>query len=170
MQPKAPKRPLLLTPEPIRQRVVARHIQGESQRQIAREEGIDRGTVGRILSQTEVVERLAAFDADFLDMAPEAIRAIRAALTSEDERIRTAAAFRFVELMHKRGMEQMMRTAEAAAPKTTEKSGHSKIMEQLEEMMLIKAKNFDIPLPPEFETKATLEKLERAEAADESDE
>jgi hypothetical protein len=147
MQPKAPKRQPLITPKPIRQRVVARHIQGESQRQIAREEGIDRGTVGRILSQTEVVERLAAFDADFLDMAPEAIRAIRGALTSEDERIRTAAAFKYVELMQKRGMEQMMQTAEAAAPKTTEKSRQSKMVEQIVEMMVKKAETYGTPLP-----------------------
>jgi hypothetical protein len=169
MQPKAPKRQLLITPEPVRERVVARHIQGESKRQIAREEGIDRGTVGRILSQTEVAERLAGFDADFLNMAPEAIRAIRAALTSEDERIRTAAAFRFVELMHKRGMEQMMQTAEAAAPKTTEKSGYSKRVEQIVEMTVKKAKAYDIPLP-NFEGEiGEIEKLERAEAAEESD-
>jgi hypothetical protein len=170
MQPKAPKRPLLITPGPVRERVVARHIEGESQRQIAREEGIDRANVARILSQTEVAERLAGFDAEFLDMAPEAIRAIRAALTSDDERISTAAAFRYVELMQKRGMEQMMQTAEAAAPKTTEKSRQSKIGEQIEEMMLTKAKNFGISLPPELEAKAALEKLGRAEAADESDE
>jgi hypothetical protein len=150
--------------------VVARHIEGESQRQIAREEGIDRGTVRRILSQTEVAERLAGFDAEFLDLAPEAIRGIRGALTSEDERIRTAAAFKYIELMHKRGMEQMVQTAEAAAPKTTEKSERSKILEQIDEMMRIKEKNFGIPLPPELQTKATLEKLETAEAADESDE
>ena len=46
-----PKRRVLYTPEPVRVRVVARHIEGESNREIARNEAIDRDTVGRILSQ-----------------------------------------------------------------------------------------------------------------------
>jgi len=40
----------------VRSRIIARHIGGQSNREIAKEEGIDRDTVSRVLSQGEVVE------------------------------------------------------------------------------------------------------------------
>ena len=46
---------------------------GESKREIARVEGIGRDTVGRILSQQEVVETIARYQSQLLDMVPKAI-------------------------------------------------------------------------------------------------
>ncbi len=42
------------TPAPVQLRVIERHANGESNREIARQERIGRDTVGRILSQQEV--------------------------------------------------------------------------------------------------------------------
>jgi hypothetical protein len=68
-----PKSRGLYTPEPVRGRVLARHMNGESNREIARIEGIDRETVGRILSQQEVVNLIAQNQARLLSLVPKAI-------------------------------------------------------------------------------------------------
>jgi CENP-B N-terminal DNA-binding domain len=49
-----PKR-RLYTPKPKQIDVIGRHLNGESDRKIAREENIDRGTVVRILRQEEAL-------------------------------------------------------------------------------------------------------------------
>jgi hypothetical protein len=73
-------------PAPVRKRVLACHISGESNRCIAIKEGIDRGTVARILSHREVVQKIAQSQSRVLDIVPEAIRVVEAALSSPDER------------------------------------------------------------------------------------
>ena len=65
-----PKPRDLYTPVPVRGRVLARHIAGASNRQIAAEEGIDRETVGRILSQHEVVQMFAQYQQRLLAIVP----------------------------------------------------------------------------------------------------
>jgi hypothetical protein len=54
-----PSRRALHTPKPKQTQVIARHLMGESNRKIAREEGIDRAAVARILSQEEVLNLVA---------------------------------------------------------------------------------------------------------------
>ena len=48
-----PKKRGPYTPPPVQVRVIARHMDGQSNRRIASEEGIHRETVGHILSQQE---------------------------------------------------------------------------------------------------------------------
>ena len=104
-----PKPRDLYTPVPVRGRVLARHIAGASNRQIAAEEGIDRETVGRILSQHEVVQMFAQYQHRLLAIVPKAIAAFEAALESSGERLRLAAATKLLEglqVFHRGGIEQ----------------------------------------------------------------
>ena len=82
----------LYTPAPVRARVVTRHIGGESNRRIAAEESINRETVGRILSQPEVVQMIVQYRSRLLAMVPKAISVYGQVLDSDDERVRAAAA------------------------------------------------------------------------------
>ena len=72
--------------------MLARHMSGESNRHIASEEGIDRETVGRILSQREVVQMIAQYQSRLLSIVPKAIRVYEEALECDDLRVALAAA------------------------------------------------------------------------------
>lgn len=93
-QPKARR---LYTPEPVQQRVVALHLSGQSNRQIASAENIDRETVGRILSQEEVLRLKAQARSQLLRLLPKAIDVYDQALSSGDPRIEMAAATKILE-------------------------------------------------------------------------
>lgn len=55
-------------------------MSGESQREIARQEGIDKGTVARILSQTEIKAAIEATRTMLIDALPQtAVALIKAA-------------------------------------------------------------------------------------------
>ena len=54
-------------------RVIEHHVNGESNREIAGQEGIGRDTVGPILSQQEVVQKIAQCRTRLLDLVPQAI-------------------------------------------------------------------------------------------------
>jgi hypothetical protein len=92
-----PKSRGLYTPEPVRGRVLVRHMSGASNREIARQEGIDRETVGRILSQQEVVSLIAQNQARLLSLVPKAIGVCEEALDSDDLRLATATATKLLE-------------------------------------------------------------------------
>jgi FixJ family two-component response regulator len=64
------------TPKPKQFRVLARHAAGHSDRRIAREEGISRGTVYRIRSQSENAMLLQSFREMILDIVPNAIKGL----------------------------------------------------------------------------------------------
>jgi len=81
---KPPKKRGPYTPPPVQVRVVAKHLTGRSNCEIARQEGIDRGTVGRILSQTEVIQQIARYQAQLLNLVPEAINVYKLALAGND--------------------------------------------------------------------------------------
>src|SRR5579864_8222449 len=92
-----PKSRGLYTPEPVRGRVLVRHMNGQSNREIARAEAIDRSTVGRILSQQEVVSLIAQNQARLLSLVPKAIGVCEEALDSDDLRLATATATKLLE-------------------------------------------------------------------------
>ena len=50
------------------------HVKGESNREIARQEGIGRDMVGLILSQQEVVQKIAQCRTRLLDLVQQAIK------------------------------------------------------------------------------------------------
>src|SRR2546423_12344019 len=67
-------------------RVVTRRIAGESIRQIARTEDIDRATVANILSQPELKSVLDITNSDLHRLLPKAVKAIEANLEAYDSR------------------------------------------------------------------------------------
>lgn len=81
-------------PPAVRTRIIIKKIAGKSNRQIAREEGIDRETVGRILSDPEYRQILNVHRQEILALVPKAIAAYHAALDARKvtpERVRAAS-------------------------------------------------------------------------------
>src|SRR5664280_3089158 len=108
-------------PAPVRKRVVGLHVAGESNRCIAITEGIDRGTVSRILSQKEVVQRIARYQTRVFDILPKALSVVEAALSSPNERIRLQVAVRVLEgtgVLNRGGIEQSIAIANQASSST----------------------------------------------------
>jgi hypothetical protein len=139
---------------PVRHRVIARHISGESKRVIAIEEGIDRATVSRILSQREVVQMIAQYQARLLELMPDAIDAIKAALRSDDHRLRTATALKMLEgfqVLHGGGIEQTIAVANMADADLERKDQQALILGHAVQMMLEKGRRYDLPVPSELE-------------------
>jgi hypothetical protein len=138
----------LYTPEPVRGRVIARHVTGQSNRQIAVAEGIDRETVGRILSQREVAELTAQYRSRLLAMVPKAIAVYDAALSSDDERLRVETATKLLEgfqVLPKGGIEQQ------PAPEMDSEQQKHLVLGQMLEMVLTKKQHYAIALPPELD-------------------
>jgi hypothetical protein len=140
----------LYTPEPVRGRVITRHISGESNRHIASEEGIDRETVGRILSQREVVEMIARCQARVLSLVPKAIAAYEEILNSDNLNLKAAIATKLLEglqILHKGGIEQTIDIANRASPELERKDRECLVLGQMMQMALEKKKRFDIDAP-----------------------
>ena len=138
-----PKNRGLYTPQPVRGRVLARHIGGASNREIARVERIDRETVSRILTQPEIAQMMEQYRSRLLMMVPKAISAYEQALDSDDERVKVAAATKLLE-----GLQVFPR---AAIEQAREEPDHHKrllMLGQMMEMVLSKSERYGIPLPP----------------------
>jgi hypothetical protein len=142
-----PKSRGLYTPEPVCGRVLARHISGASNREIARVERIDRETVSRILTQQEVVQVIAQNQARLLSLVPKAIRVCEQALDSDDERLATATATKILESLRVLGS---MEIANQASPETTREQQRILMLGRMMDMMLRK-KRFGVTLPAEFD-------------------
>jgi hypothetical protein len=115
---KKPKERRSYIAAPVRERVLARYIAGESKRRIATTEQIDRGTVSRILSQKEIVEKLAECQSRVLDILPKAISVLKASLSSPDERIRMQAATKILEgtgVLNRGGIHQTLQIPKEAS-------------------------------------------------------
>ncbi len=135
------------TPAPVRGRVIVRHVAGQSNREIAGKEGIDRGTVGRILSQPEITQMMEQYRSRLLMMVPKAISAYEQVLDSDDERVKVAAATKLLE-----GLQVFPKGSVEPPPSPPNYDENRLIMYgQIMEMMLHKKQRYGIPLPPEFE-------------------
>src|ERR1039458_1113809 len=142
-----PKTRGLYTAEPVRGRVLARHVTGQSNRQIPVAERLDRETVSRILSQREVAELMAQYRSRLLGMLPKAIGVYEEALASGDERIRVAAATKLLEgmgVLPKGGIEQ-------PAPEPDRGQQKQLVLGQFMEAALSRHRLYGVPLPPEFD-------------------
>ena len=84
-------------PLPLQERVIARHVAGQSDREIAREEGLDRETVKRIRTQEEVLEMICRMQSEVRALGPEAILVFKKALASDDLKIALRPAERILE-------------------------------------------------------------------------
>lgn len=71
-------------PKTRQARVVGRALAGQSRRTIAREEGLHRDTVARILSQPEFQNIIESFRSQMVDLLPEVIRTYRHHLRHKD--------------------------------------------------------------------------------------
>lgn len=143
---KPPIQRTLHTPAPVQARVIARHINGHSNREIAAEEYLDRDTVSRILSQPEVARLRAQYQSRLLNMIPRAITVYEDALESDDERVRVAAATKLLEgfqVIPRGGVEQ-------PPPQPDPQQQRLIVLGQMMEMMLTKHQRYGMPLPPGF--------------------
>ena|ERR1700676_3289611 len=101
------KRPLY-TPEVVQSRVIERSLEGASNREIAREEGIDRETVTRILSQRELVEMRAEHQSRLERLVSKALDVYEETLGCKDAQLAAATATKILEgtgVMDKRGLQ-----------------------------------------------------------------
>jgi len=140
----------LYTPELVRGRVITRHISGESNRHIASEEGIDRETVGRILSQREVVQLIAECQARVLSLFPKAIAAYEEILDSGNLALKAAIATKLLEglqVLHRGGIEKTIDIANRASPELERKDRECLVLGQMMQMALEKKNRFDIDNP-----------------------
>jgi hypothetical protein len=135
----------------VQGRVITRRLGGQSIRRIAREEGIDRKTVDRILTQREVVEMIAQYRQRLLSLVPEAIDVYRDALSSDDERIRVTVANKLVEglqVMPRGGSGQIADMANQASSSPLEEvRGRYAVAAQVMAMMMEKSDTYGFPLP-----------------------
>ena len=126
-------------------------MNGESNREIAGQEGIGRDTVGRILSQQEIALKIAQYRASLLDLAPQAIKVYGKALASEDLHLATATATKLMEGMHvlsDGGIEDLFALANKASPEVEDKERRTRIIAQIIESSLEKSRIFNQPLTP----------------------
>jgi hypothetical protein len=142
-----PTKRALYTPEPLQGRVIARRFAGESLRQIATEEGIDRDTVGRILSQTEVVEMMARYQSNLLAMVPMALGVYAEALNSDDLRLALVPATKILDFLHKGGIEQNIEMANRASPMAEQRDRKLLILGEMIEATMEKKQRWGVDSP-----------------------
>ena len=149
-----PKKRGPYTPAPTQLCVIERHVSGESNREIARQEGIGRDTVGRILSQQEVVQKIAQCRARLLDLAPRAIDVYEKALACDDMTLATATATKLLEgtnVLSRDGIEETIARANKASPEAEGKENRLRIMAQAIDSGFTKAEKFGHPMHPKLE-------------------
>jgi hypothetical protein len=136
------------TPKPVQGRIITRHLTGQSNRRIAREEGIDRKTVDRILTQREVVEMIAQYRQRLLSLIPKAIDFYEDALSSDDERIGFAVAAKLLGAFHVMpwGDEPVGKVDDQASTPTEET--RIRVLGKMTAMMFDKSDHYGTPLPP----------------------
>jgi len=77
----------MLTPKSVQDRVIARKLAGQSNRQIARQLALHHGTVGKILSQAEVQVMLNEYRQSAINLVPKAIKVCSYRLDRKDGKI-----------------------------------------------------------------------------------
>lgn len=143
------------TPDPVRSRIIAKHVGGHSNREIAKEEGVDRDTVSRVLSQDDAVEMMKGYRLQVLAMVPQAINVYEHLLNSKDEKVRAAAATKILE-----GLQIFLKGSACPEPTTPAQDNDQRkhlILGQIMEMMLYKQQHFGISLPPMFDELKSVE-------------
>jgi hypothetical protein len=146
-----PKPRGLYTPKPVRGRVLVRHMNAQSNREIARVEGIDRETVGRILSQQEVVNLIAQNQARLLSLVPKAIGVCEQALDSDDERLATATATKILESLQVFGsLDRAIEIANQVSPEAEQRRQRILMFGEFTDELLNKCHRLGITIPQEY--------------------
>jgi len=141
----------LYTPKPVRTKVIADYIAGHSKRSIARKQGIDPKTVGRILTQREVLEMQAEYQQRLLNLVPAAIDVYERALLSDDERICITVATKLIEglqVMPRGGNGQIGDLADKASSSPVDR--YRRLRADFITMVLAKSEDYDLPLPEDL--------------------
>ena len=125
--------------------MIARHINGESNRRIAAAEGIDRETVGKILSQKEILLMKAQSQAQLFGMVPEAIGTFAGVFGSDDLRLKMATAMKLLDVLRVFPSPDQQKSQE-------EEREQQKLVNlgRMFEMMLYKSEHYGIELPPDL--------------------
>jgi len=98
----------LYTPQAVQNRVIERHLDGASNREIAAEVGIDRATVPRILAQQELVALRAEHQSRLERLVSKALDVYEETLGSNDAHLAAATATKILEgtgTLDKRGLQ-----------------------------------------------------------------
>jgi hypothetical protein len=147
-----PKEAKLYTPEPVQARVIARYVNGESNRQIATEEKIDRGTVSKILSQQEALQMIARQRCRLQSMADKALDVVEQALNGDDPRLALPVAMKIVEnVLPKGGIEETISIANKASPEVAAEERMTLMLGQITRGSLEKSMIYKQPLSPKME-------------------
>lgn len=119
-----PKRGLY-TPKAKQARIIAGNLAGKSQRQLAREEALDRGTVGRILAQPEVRGIREEYRQQvLLGLVPAAFDAIRSKLLTKAGKLRKQFDWRLpIEIL--KGAQILVSKVQEEVKQTDEFEGRS---------------------------------------------
>lgn len=121
-----------------------RYVRGENKSAIAKAEGIDRGTVARIVQFPEVQNFIAQMQQEFFGLVPDAMEAVRYALQVEkDPRV----GYRVLEgtgVAPPLGQRLQL-------PETTLEDGVERQARMMAAVLLESHKNFGVDLPEEFE-------------------
>jgi hypothetical protein len=72
------------TPKPKQATIIARHLSGQSDREITRQEGVSRGTVYRVRAQSENLMLVQSYREMILDLVPAAIKGLRKLIRKVD--------------------------------------------------------------------------------------
>ena len=111
------------TPPPTQARVIDGHLNGKSDRKIADEVGIDRGTVRRILSQEEVISMTAELKSRALSMNFQALDVYQEILDCKYLELKGGIATKLLQgsgVLDKRGMQGTIDDAKARHLRSTE--------------------------------------------------
>jgi hypothetical protein len=124
---------------------------GQSNREIARQEGIDRETVGRILSQQEVVNLIAQNQSRLLNLVPKAIAVCEHALDSDDERLATATATKILENLQVLGsLDRAIEIANQVSPEAEQRRQRILMFGEFTDELLNKCHRLGITIPQEY--------------------
>jgi len=98
-------------------------------------------------------------------MGDKALDVLEEALVSEDRRMAVAVAMKIAEYVLPKGVEQAVQLGNQASPEAQHEQQRIQMLGQMTDMMINKARRYDMPLPPDLEhAEAELKKFEEAES------
>jgi len=153
--PCSAKKPLTVVPPPQSARIMHRYIQGQSIRQIAREEKRDRATVTKIVRAEEVTEYVRNMRERFYGLGEAALSAVQRALEAGDARL-AYEHLKDIGVVPERGRNAVQSQMQGPAGMTEDEVLQEEI-HKLSFLTLNMARTFKQPLPHVAESEPTPE-------------